>query len=96
MKLSLSQHLFWDTVPETLDEDTDGRLIILRVLQYGLLSDWHTILDHYGLKIILDTAVEARELDVKTASFLSVIADLPKEKFKCYTSRQSSQAHWTF
>ena len=49
-----------------------------------------------GIKVISDTATTLRSLDPKAMSFISAITNIPKEQFRCYALRQSSQRHWTF
>ena len=95
MQLTLSRHLFWDVDPSTLDEDRHKRLIILRVLEYGLLCDWSAILDYYGIPEIAAVAIPARNLDVKTATFISLLADIPRDQFACFATRPSTLTHWT-
>jgi hypothetical protein len=93
---SLSGHLFWDVDISKLDEDIDSKYIIKKVLLYGLYADFKKILNYYGLKKIIDTAVNSREIDKKTASFLSVISGIPTSRFACYITEQSRPKHWNF
>jgi hypothetical protein len=44
----LSEHLFGDVDKDTLDTQKNKRLIIQRVLDYGLMQDWQTIKDMAG------------------------------------------------
>jgi hypothetical protein len=46
--------------------------------------------------MIIDLAVKMRELDKRTAAFLSIISDVPKNKFTCYITEQSTPKHWNF
>lgn len=93
---SFSQHLFWDVDVNTLDFAENQRFIITRVLQFGFLSDWKNLLKTYGLEKIAETAMKIKDIDKKTASFIALISDTPKENFTCYTTTQSSQQHWNF
>ena len=93
---SLSNHLFWDIDKSKLEPQKHSKQIIYKVLHYGLYEDWVLIKGYYGLNNIVDTAITIRDLDRKTASFLSVIADIPKDSFLCYTSKQSIPKHWNF
>lgn len=93
---SFSKNLFWDVDPGTIDLESNSRYIIQRVLEYGRYNDWRLILSHYGIKVIADTATSLRSLDPKAVSFISAITNIPKERFRCYTLRQSNQIHWNF
>ena len=93
---SFSKNLFWDVDPETIDLETNSRYVIQRVLEYGRYNDWKLILSYYGIQTISDTATSLRSLDPKAVSFISAITNIPKEQFRCYTLRQSSQRHWNF
>lgn len=92
----LSKHLFWDADIAEIDEQKHSRYIIKRVLQYGLFSDWNKLVQYYTLDKIVDTAIHVRELDKRTASFLSVLSGVHKREFSCYTSKQSTPRHWNF
>ena len=93
---SLSRHLFWDTDISEIDEIKHKKYIITKVLIYGLYPDWIKLVKRYTLKTIIDNALQIKELDKKTASFLSVIGDIPKNRFLCYNTKQSIPKHWNF
>ncbi len=92
----LSPHLFWDVDKTKIDFEKNKKLVIHRVLDYGLLSDWLYTMEYYGLSEIGNTAVKIRDLDSKSMSFVSVLAKIPKERFLCYTTKQSQSRHWNF
>ncbi len=95
MKISeLSKHLFWDVDSTTLDPIRSSRFIIRRVLQYGTIDDWRKLVEYYGIQEIARATIQARDIDRKSAAFVSLLADIPKEKFKCYAERQSTTKHW--
>lgn len=89
----LSPYLFWDVKKSDIDEHQHLDYIISRVLTHGLYSDWKKIQGYYGLKKIITVALKMRELDKRTASFLSVLSGISKNKFKCYSTEQSRQKH---
>jgi len=92
----LSKNLFWDTDYNSINWDENARFVIERVVMYGTVEDWNTILKYYGRDKIYKEMLQAKELDPKSLSFLSCIFDTPPEKFRCFTQIQSSRAHWTF
>ncbi len=97
MKLEdLSRHLFWDVNINELDIQKNRKLIIHRVLDYGVMDDWYIIQNYYGIKEIAAVALTIRDLDKKSASFIAMLSNIPKEKFLCYTTKQSTQKHWNF
>ena len=93
---NLSKHLFWDINAHNLDPQKNKKQIIQRVLDYGLISDWQIIYNYYGINKITKTALTIRDLDKKSASFISLLSKIPKEKFLCYTIQQSIPRHWNF
>jgi len=93
---SLSKHLFWETDISEIDEKKHMRYIISKVLLYGLYPDWLKLVQRYTLNTIIDHASKIKELDKRTASFLSVIGDVPKNRFLCYNIEQSAPKHWNF
>ena len=93
---TLSNHLFWDVDVSNIDTKVHSKYIIKRVLQYGFYEDWKSLRKFYGLEEIVRTAVNIKDLDKRTASFLSIIANVPKDDFLCYTLKQSIPKHWNF
>ena len=89
-----SPHLFWDTDKTKLDFEKHRKYIVKYVLMYGLINDWRLLLDLYGLKKIADAAVTIRDLDKKSASFISVLSDIPLTQFRCYNTKLSIKQHW--
>ena len=93
---NLSSHLFWDVDTGKLDPDKQKNLIIQRVLDFGLLSDWREIYLFYGLSTIVDVAKDLRCLDKKSATFLATLCNIPREEFKCFSTTQSKDKLWNF
>ena len=79
-----------------MEFDKNKKLIIQRTLDYGLVSDWKIILNHYGIKKIAATAITLKELDKKSMSFISLLSGISVDKFLCYTTKQSTPKHWDF
>lgn len=94
--MSFSPNLFWDADPAALDFQANKRYVIQRVLDRGTLSDLRTACDYYGRDVIVEVAKTLRTLEPKALSFISCVADVPKEDFRCYTSRRSSHAPWIY
>jgi hypothetical protein len=92
----LSEHLFWDVDKTKIDLEKNKIWFIHRILEYGLLKDWHFILKKYGIKEIANIAVNLKDLDKKTVSLISVLSGVPKENFLCYNTEVSNQKHWNF
>lgn len=92
----LSKHLFWDVDRNTLNFDNNKAYIIKQVLEYGLMEDWKMIYQYYGISTIVQEVRLFRELDKKALSFISLVANTPLEKFRCYNYQQSIPQHWNF
>jgi len=93
---SFSPNLFWDVELSKLNLDLNRRYIIQRVLEYGTLPDWMLIKEYYGVPTIAEEMQKTRTLDKTALSFISTIAEIPKENFRCYTSKPSNPQHWNF
>jgi len=94
--MNLPKYLFWDTDITSIDFNKNARFVIQRVIQKGALNDWTTIKKHYGLDFIKQEILLMRNLDIKTLHFFSVYFDLPKTKFRCYTTQQSTLQHYSY
>lgn len=92
----MSGHLFWDADLSEIDIERNAKYIIKKVLQYGFYSDWKILLELYGIKKITHVATQFNDLDKRTASFLSIVGNVPKHKFQCYSTKQSMPQHWNF
>ena len=91
-----SANLFWDADPATLDLDLHREYLVRRVLERGCWADWCQLCRHLGLAQILDVARALRTLDPKALAFLSVVGDIPRESFRCYTPKQSTPSSWVY
>lgn len=92
----LSNRLFWDVNPQSLDAEKDIAFIISRVVERGTLEEWRVIVAEYGIAKIVRVAKELKSLDIKAANFLSQISDTPITEFKCYNIKQSNPRHWIY
>jgi ribosomal protein L30E len=93
---NLSDRLFWDVNPKSLDWEKDIALIVTRVLERGTLEEWKTIVKKYGLNKIVDVAKNIRSMDRLAINFLAQISGTPITEFRCYNSKQSNPPHWIY
>jgi hypothetical protein len=94
--LQLSKHLFWDVDYAEQDVEKNKSFIIKRVLEYGLYADWILIKDYFGIKKIAEQATLFKDLDPRAHSFIANLSGIPKNEFRCYTTKQLNPAHWNF
>ena len=94
--LSLSPHLFWDVDVNTISFDQNKEFIVSRVLDYGLIKDWKILNKHLSVDQIAQIAMNIKDIDPKSLSFISALSNIPKEKFRCYIFQQSIPPHWNF
>lgn len=90
--MDFSPVIFWDVDYAKIDWKKSARFVIGRVVRYGTADDWRKLKKLYGTEVIKNEMLEEHDLDNRTLSFLSCIFDIPKEKFRCYTIRQSRRA----
>ncbi|MDO9510188.1 MAG: hypothetical protein Q7J34_00385 [Bacteroidales bacterium] len=91
-----SSHLFWDINPNELELELHKQFIVQRVLQYGLMDDWKLLIQSIEIKEIAEIAIQIKDLDKRTGSFISALSEIPKEEFRCYSIQQSIPPHWNF
>ncbi len=84
----LSQRLFWDVDPETIDDDLHRRYVIQRVLERGSLSDLRLTIDRYTLPLMIGEAQKMRSLDPVTLAFAACLGNVKEESFRCFASKQ--------
>jgi hypothetical protein len=94
--MKLSRELFWDVNYETIDWEKNYQWVICRVLEYGSIKDWHGMRLYYGNDKIVDAALNARSLSIKTMHFIHNIFEVPLEKFRCYNSTLSDPIRWMY
>jgi hypothetical protein len=92
----LSPHLFWDIDEKTLSLETDKALIVQRVLEFGVMTDWNLLCKELGIESIAQTAKGLRSLDDISLNFISKLSGIPKSEFRCYTLKQSLPKHTRF
>ena len=84
----LSPHLFWEYDISMLDWEKDKKLIIQRVLELWLGTDWEILKKTYGLDKIVEVAKNIKSLDDISANYLVIISDSSITNFAYYTQKQ--------
>ncbi|HNS12877.1 MAG TPA: hypothetical protein PKM97_09720 [Bacteroidia bacterium] len=88
--------LFWDTDFKTISEKNHTGFIIQRVCMLGTWQDWLLLKSQYGIEKIKTELLKTRYLDQKTLNYFSLIFNVPKEEFRCYTFQQSAPKRWNY
>lgn len=91
-----SSNLFWDADPADLDFSKHMKYVVQRVLERGTLDDMRHMFSMYGFDNVVATSKTLRSLDPVSFSFIVNLSGQPKESFRCYTLKQSSQAPWIY
>ena len=91
-----SENLFWDADPADLDFSKHMKYVVQRVLERGTLDDIRHMFSMYGFDNVVATSKTLRSLDPVSFSFIVNLSGQPKESFRCYTLKQSSQAPWIY
>ena len=91
-----SPNLFWDADPADLDFSKHMKYVVQRVLERGTLDDMLHMFSMYGFDNVVATSKTLRSLDPVSFSFIVNLSGQPKESFRCYTLKQSSQAPWIY
>jgi len=92
----LSKHLFWDINPDKLDWEINKKTIIIRVLERGTLEEWNCIVKIYSLENITEILKNYRDLNPIDLNFIATITLTPKENFRCFNTKLSTNQHWIY
>jgi hypothetical protein len=92
----LDSAYFWDVDPGKLDIEKSRRLIIERVINFGNLEEIRLIREYWGDREIREILCNLNFLDPKTLNFVSLLFDIPKERFKCYIRKQLNPQPWNY
>lgn len=69
---NIRKHLLWEYDWENLDFFSWATVVIERVIERGLPSEWQEIVDFYGIEKILSTAEKSTRLDLKHKHFTRI------------------------
>ncbi len=92
----LSPHLFWDCDRKRCRWNKHKCFLVGRILDYGLWKDWLILYKKIEISEIGEIAVNLRYLDPRSMAFISTLAKIPVEEFRCYILKQSNPQHWDF
>ena len=84
----LNKRIFWDTDFDKIDYNKSWQSVIERVFDRGDIEDIRQVRRYYGDNKVIEALTSAKYLFDETINFCSVIFDIPKEKFRCYTLKQ--------
>ena len=79
----LSQRLFWDVDPDTINVDLHRRYIIQRVLERGTIEDLKATIAHYTMPTLVAEAQQIRSLDPVTLAFAACLGNVKEDSFRC-------------
>lgn len=79
----LSQY-FWDVDVNKVDPQKNSYFVISRLLDKGDLKAVRWVKSHYSAPIIKICLQKYRDFSLKSASFWSLIYQVPKNKVKCF------------
>ena len=93
---ALSGRMFWDTPVSNIHWYEHRHFIVQRVMRYGKLEDWKLIQQWYGSDTLREIVVSLNNLDAISVAFLSLVLNIDKKAFRCYTEKQSRQNFWDY
>ena len=65
-------------------------------MRYGRLEDWKQIKQWYGYDGLKEIVIKLKNLDRISIAFLSLVLDIKKEDFTCYTEEPSRRSFWSY
>ncbi len=92
----INSNYFWDIDLQSLDEVKSKRLIIERVMSFGTIKEIVLLKSYYGKNEIIENLCNLNYIDSKNLNFYSLLFNVPKSDFKCYTRKQLNHQHWNY
>jgi hypothetical protein len=92
----ISPKLFWDTDASSINWELNAPYVIERVLSRGTWADFKKLIGFYGKLRLKNELVRLRYMDDRSLAFCTAFFNVPIEKFRCYTFKQSNQSHWNY
>jgi hypothetical protein len=83
-----NKYIFWDIDYEKINFEKQKLFVIERVLVMGDETDERKLFNYYKIRDIKKAAKKSTLLNDMTISYLSVILNIPEEKFKCYGKKR--------
>jgi hypothetical protein len=90
----LNKALLWEFDLTGIDYEAMRASIVQRVIERGRHSDWHFILNLYGVNKVKEIIKELPYLSDKDRCFVSHQFSIPLTKMKCYERKQLPAQHW--
>jgi hypothetical protein len=94
LPIFINKRIFWDADINAIDLQLHKDFIITKVFEWGNLKEFKALMNYYPQKQVCEALLTQPYLSKVTHSFASVLFDIPKEKFKCYTNRQLQPHAW--
>ena len=82
-KKTILKSILWDVDLEKIDLEKDKKLIIERILKYGVSEQVAWLLGNYSEKSIVEVVKKSRNIDRKTANYWALRFHIPKEEILC-------------
>jgi hypothetical protein len=86
-RIELSNRAFWDIKFEDLDINKHKDFIIRRVFERGKWEDIKATIKYYSIQSVKDTLINVESMSEKGLEMASIILNIPKSKFKCFTNK---------
>lgn len=99
MKIPKSLHrYFWDVNVEKLDPKKKPYFVISRLLDKGDIEVARWVKDNYDDDLVREVLQNYRDFSLKSASFWSLIYQVPLNKVKCFQEPYLSmrKKHWPY
>lgn len=85
----LSQDLFWDTDPTTLDPERHASYCIIRIVERGTRQEVRAAWSYYGEDRVREVLLKAPALSAQTITFFANQFNLPPKTFRAFRRSQN-------
>jgi len=83
-KSILNEALFWSYNCEELNVDRAWFMVIEQVFACGDWNEFKAILKYYSKEQLIEVALNSKEMDIKSANFISTLFEIPLKEMKSY------------
>ncbi len=85
--------LLWDINTLTLDAQKHAVYLIERVLEFGTKENYRWLKEQFGKDTIITVIKSSKRISAKTATFASLLFNIPKEEIACFQKPYTQKQH---
>ena len=92
----LDPALFWDLDMNKFDPAKAPNIVVQRVVERGMVSDWQAMFNMFGVDEVKKIIRDLSYLSDRNMSFVSILFEIPINELKCFKRKQLIPRLWNF